>query len=1852
MSSIEIHEPPETIAIVGMAGRFPGAASLDEFWRNLRDGVESINRLSDPELIASGADPAQLRDPAYVKAKGVLAEADLFDASFFGLSPGEAEITDPQHRVFLECAWEALEDAGYDPERYAGAIGVYAGSSINTYLAHNIRANPAAMDLVGGYQLFLGNDKDFLPTRVSYKLNLKGPSVSIQTACSTSLVAVYHACQSLLNYQCDMALAGGVSILFPQKLGYQYQEGMILSPDGHCRAFDADAKGTVAGEGVGIVVLKRLSEAMTDGDHIYAVIRGSAINNDGSLKVGYTAPSVEGQAEVVAMALAMAGVDAESISYVEAHGTGTPLGDPVEIAALTRAYRAYTQRRGFCAIGSVKSNIGHLDAAAGVTGLIKTALALSHQQLPPSLHYTAPNPKLELTDSPFVVNHTLCAWEASSGPRRAGVSSFGIGGTNAHVVLEEAPRVQTQPAARPAQLLVLSARSTAALDAATARLRDHLTVHPELDLADAAYTLQAGRRAFPHRRILVASESREAIEALDALPPARVYSHSAGAAQPPVVFMFTGQGAQYPGMGRDLYAGEAVFRAAVDRCADLLRPHLGFDLRSALYPTDDRTADAGEKLAETAVTQPALFVIEYALAQLWLSWGIRPTAMIGHSIGEWVAACLAGVFTLEDALRLVAVRGRLMQRLPAGNMLVVPLPEAELTPLLAAHGLTLAAVNGAALCVVSGPAEATARLQAELAQRSVECKQLRTSHAFHSPMMEPALAPFIQEVSQARRQEPAIPFISNVSGSWIRGDEATDPAYWARHLRQTVRFRDGLATLLSALTQPVLLEVGPGHTLAQLARQHPARSGAAAVLTSLRYPQETQDDAALLLTTLGRLWLYGAPVDWAALHTGERRRRVRLPTYPFERRRYWVEPDPAGQSRGAARSATGKKIEIGEWFYTPSWRREALPPTPATAQPDARRLVFKDRMGVGDQVIRQLQARGAQVTVVTPGRHFEQTGDHTYTINPQQPQDYAALVQALVARDQLPDRLLHLWLVTPAAKAASTLRWDDQTQAQGFYSLLYWVQAYDRLGGARPLQIQVVGTHLCDVTGDEVIDPAKATLLGICRVIPQEVGQIRCRVTDIPAVDRQSSRAALAGHLLAEADAETTEPVVAYRGAYRWVQDYAPLTLPELREPSPSFRPGGVYLITGGLGEIGYALARSLAQTVQAKLVFVGRSALPPQHEWAEWTAGHGPDDKNARRIHKLQALEQMGAEVLVLSADVADAGQMQAALRQIDRRFGRLDGVVHAAGTVAGAAIADLQAEACEAQFQAKGRGLVVLAQLLRGRPLDFCLVTSSLSTVLGGLGYAAYAAANSYMDAFIHAQQRAGQKGWVAVNWDAWQDATAAARPGKMGAELANLAMTPEEGVETFRRILAYAAAPQVIVSTSDLQPRLDQWVRFTVPPKAAPVTSMEAESSVRTNGQSYVAPRNPTEEGIAALWSELMGLGQVGAHDNFFELGGSSLVAVRMFAQIEQRFGQKLPLATLFDAPTVAELATQLDTPHTPSVEVGPEPMNGASLPASKPSRTAWSSLVPIQPKGSRPPLFCVHAAGGNVLIYRDLARYLGEDQPVYGLQAQGLDGQRPTLTSAEEMTELYLQEVKAIRPQGPYLVGGYCMGGTVALEMAQRLRAQGEEVALLALFETYNWRHMKIDSPWIVAYSLYQKINFHLRNFLLLDSAKKVTFFREKYKVLQARQEIWAGTIQAKLGRRPDGTNAEQMIPAQLWATNDQAALDYQPRPYPGKITHFRPRAEYAIHITPGLEWDGLAEGGVETHRMNVYPAGMLVEPFVGQLAVAVRDCITRGLAEVSGRMNEAGMHATPDDGAALAPASTEEIPEVERETLVF
>lgn len=1537
--------PPEAtgleIAIVGMAGRFPGAPDVDSFWRNIRDGVESVTVFSDAELRARGVPEPLLADPDYVKA-GVLFEGyDQFDASLFGYSPREAESLDPQQRIFLECAWEALEHAGWQPRQGGSPVGVYAGDGPNLYLmrhllpAFGIEAGSGIADMLS---LMSGNSAGSLCTRVAYKLDLRGPAVSVQTECSTSLVAVHMACQALLSHDCDMALAGGVWLNLMQDGGYRYQSGAILSPDGHCRAFDAKAAGTVIGSGAGIVVLKRLEQALHDGDTIHAIIKGSAANNDGADKIGFTAPSVQGQARAIRAAQLMADVPASSIGLIEAHGTGTPLGDPIEMAALVQAFASGgATAKGQCAVGSVKTNIGHLDAAAGVAGLIKATLALRHQTLPPSLHFEQPNPQLALADSPFYVNTVARPWPRGATPRRAGVSSFGIGGTNVHVVLEEAPSAPAVQASDAWQVLPLSAQSARATRQAAQRLGAHLQAHPDTALADVAYTLQTGRRAFAHRCALVVNTVPTAAHLLGSGEGLLQAPMAVPEKPPQVVFLFPGGGTQHANMGLALYRDDAPFRADIDRCCESLRPELGLDLRTLLFPAPGAEAEADVRLFDIALAQPALFVIEYAMAQWWMRRGVRPAMMMGHSLGEYVAACLAGVFRLEDALRVAALRGRLLQSMPPGAMTAVPMSQAELVPFLT-EGCDLGAANGEQLCVISGPLEAIEATEQKLRAQGHLPRRLHVSIASHSAMTQPLLAELEQLIASVPRQAPTIPFISNVTGRLIKAEQAVSPGYWSQHLRGTVQFTAGLRTLFEVPGR-VVLEVGPGETLAGLARQHPMAASAAGVFASQAHPQQQARNAQQIALALAGLWLAGVEIDWAACHAGQARRRVPLPTYPFQRRRYWLD------APNAALVKTARKLP-SDSFYVPSWRRiEPLTPMTGNGAHASCVLVFGDNRCLTRHLVRHLRSQGHTVAVAECGQAFARTGREGWTLRPGEREDHAQLLREIEADFGAVIAIYHLWCLdeVPASQPQPELL------ERSFFSLLALAQALDSrtaAAAAGKLPLVIVANQIADITGTEPLCPEKATLLGIGKVIGQEYPYVPCRVIDVtlPAVESKAETwlieqiAAESAALLAEPG----EPLLAYRGAHRWAKTYEPAPLPAAAQ---RLRHQGVYLITGGLGGVGLAIAKHLAQHWQARLVLLGRTAIPERSRWGPLANAADQPDALKARLRQLLELEALGAQVLTVAADVSDPAQLHAVFEQAHARFGALHGIVHAAGDAGGGMLAQRTRAQVDAVFSPKVRGTCALLDAVRGQALDFVQLCSSIASVAGGLGMSDYAAANAYLDAVAVAHARAGEYPIFSVNWDAWRGLGMAVNmvvPDGIG-------MDGPEGARTFERIVNGPLRPQTVISTTDLALRLG--------PLDNGMLNMldEGDGQAMAGGSShprpalqtpYVAPEGELQNALAALWTERLGIAPIGVDDNLFELGGDSLVAIQLLSRIRKAYATELHPSEFFKAPTIAGLVAHMAKTNggpvrpeqTDAMAITPVPRTG-TLPLSPMQRRLW-------------------------------------------------------------------------------------------------------------------------------------------------------------------------------------------------------------------------------------------------------------------------------------------------------------------------
>lgn len=1332
-----------------MACRFPGANTLDQYWRNLVAGTESITWLAEADLVASGVPAREFRHPHYVSAAFLIEDMECFDARFFGYTPREAEVRDPQGRWFLETCYAAVQDSGYDPGRIDGLVAVVGGMANNMYGEHHVKGNAALSAAVGPMAIAVGSAPDYLATTVSYRLGFRGPSVNVQTACSTSLLAVHTASQLLRSGECDYALAGGVEVELPNRVGHTWVEGGIYTRTGHIRPFDAEASGTIFGSGVGVVALKRLVDAVEDGDHIYGVLRGSAVNNDGGDRVGFTAPGIEGQVQLIVEALGVAEVHPDTIGYVEAHATGTLVGDPIEVAGLRRAYRAAgSQIVRSIPIGSVKANIGHLGPASGIAGLIKVCLALEHEQLPPSINYDRPNPNLELDQSPFFVITEPAPWPAGGAPRRAGVSSFGIGGTNVHVILEEAPapRPPSAPPAGPRRrwhTIPVSAKTATAADSAARALGEALAAKPGYALEDVVFTAQMGRPMFPHRRAVTARTTEGAAAALTAAA-GRHESTTAPATARPVVMMFPGQGAQHVGMGRDLYETEPAYRGALGTCAGLLTPHLGLDIRDLLFAGDDAQAQA--RLRETRYSQPALFAVEYALAATLAAAGVTPARMIGHSVGEYVAACLADVFTLPDALAVIAARGRLMQAMTPGAMLAVDCPAYVVHSMLP-DGVEVAAVNGPRSTVVAGTAEDVAAAREALEAQQIACTQLVTSHAFHSRLMEPCLAEFAAVVAGLDRSKPVVPFVSNVTGTWITDDDATDPQYWARHLRSTVMFADGISTLTGG-EDVLLVEVGPGDTLSRLARQVTG-GRAVPIVTTMRHPLRSAPDDQVLAEALGALWCQGADVDWATW-TGKRR-RVSLPGYPFERQPFLAQPDPV------TRAADGDPADETDWplppercTFIPVWREAPLG-EPTAPVKGSHVLIFDSGHPVIGALAAALAEGGATVTVARPGPEFAATGPGCYAVRPADAADLRELLDALSADP--PANIVHAFCLTdpaehavgPAAIAAGV---DD-----GFYSLLHLGRELAARAGGPAVRLHVVSSNMQEISGTEPLEPAKALLLGPVLLAEREIAGVTCRSIDL-TVPGPLPAATVAAQLMSEITASAREAQVGWRGRKRWRLDYQALPL---ETPPRDAVPGATYLITGGLGALGLAVAEDLAETAPATIVLLGRSPVPSRPRWPALIAATDTDEGLRGKLIRLRAIEERGSTVVTLSCDVCDESALAAAVATVHGRYGRIRGIYHCAGVASGGMMA-VRADADAAAVLAPKVGGTLALYRLLGDEVDFLVLFSSLIAATGSFGQVDYCSANNFLDAFARWAAQHGSPVY-SMGWMRWTESGMAA-------------------------------------------------------------------------------------------------------------------------------------------------------------------------------------------------------------------------------------------------------------------------------------------------------------------------------------------------------------------------------------------------------------------------------------------------------------------------------------------------------------
>jgi amino acid adenylation domain-containing protein len=1824
------------VAIIGMAGRFPGAPDINQLWDNLCRGVESITRFSKNEL-GPGIDQALIDNPDYVPARGIVEGADLFDAAFFGIGPLEARLMDPQHRIFLELCWTAMENAGYDSQSFAGMIGVYAGVGDNHYYPNNVLAHPDLVNIVGNAIVGYGNEKDYISTRVSYCLNLTGPGVSANTGCSTTLLAADNAFNALINYECDMALAGGVDIYVPQKSGFLFQEGGVFCRDGHCKPFDDSATGTMFCDGAGVVVLKRLADAIADGDRIYAIIRGSAKNNDGANKVSFLAPSVEGQAKVIAMAQALANVEPEDISYIEAHGTGTPLGDPIEIEALTKVFRYKTDKKQFCLLGSIKGNIGHPTIASGVAGLIKAALCLYHEKIPALLHFQKPNSRIDFQNSPFLVVDKLTPWPRSDRRRIAGISSFGFGGTNVHSIIEEAPPVQSSSVSRPEQLLILSARTAMALEKMTDNLRNHLLQNPAENLADVSFTLQRGRRYQAHRRYLVCKDIPDTVDMLVKPDPMRSQTRLCETRDPRLVFMFPGQGTQYVNMGKSFYDHEPLFRSTLDQCCEILQPHLECDLRDFLFPEEQDYEKAKQSLQNTFYTQPALFTIEYSLARLLLHWGIRPSAMLGHSVGEFVCACLAGVFSLEDALRLIATRGRLIRDLPSGSMLSVRCSAEDIEARLP-ENIQLAAANSPLLCVVSGPHESIAHFEAELKRDKIACKKLYTSHAFHSAMMDPVVDKFIAEVARAELKPPQMQFVSTVTTQWMTDKDATDPAYWGRHLRMPVRFSHGIRTLLKE-NAGIFIEVGPRSTGTTLARQHGDAQNKVLATPTMAESYSGNAEWTALLSALGYLWANGVTPDWQKFYENEKRHRIPLPAYPFERKKYWVDYVPRNGSLQISRPSKAE----GE----------------SAVQDKVLMPVQTDIMGeeklAGKLISIFEETSGLSLAGIDPSTTFLEMGMDSLLLSQVavriQNDFNVKIIFSQLMRDISTIKLLSDYLLTNRKES------DELT---GLSTKESSKTCAEQVTGpvTVPVTIPQKGLWLSSKLNDSLSCAYNES------ITLHLTGEVDLDVLERAVHALVEKHDAMRATFAADGSTMTISDKVIYehqrieldkvsegqaREQFDAIQRRDASTPFNLKNGS-LFR---CYIVIMPRKQYYIVLTShhivcdgwSLDVLISDLCIFYNKLK---EGQVLSFQAAHRYADYCSQAVKRKDTNEYKAASkywhekfnpsfpVLRLPADkpgnkigVYDARRIDLAIN------GEIIGPLRELCKRKGYSMFTLYVTAYNLLLhKISGQrnfvvGLPIAEQNLLGQDdlVGQCVNLLPFSSPINdSFTYENYIEAVQHdllggYDNQIYTYIDLLNEGGVSY------DHTGSA---PMPAGLTNVKRYEAEDLRIDNLEVDYFANPRafesfelylnVIESKTSIELKchfktalfnkktIEEWLKdyeriltqFVYAPDAKiGITSAVKPASIKQPSkpqasEMQVSSLNEITESLLQVWKEVLGKASINLDDNFFDLGGNSLLAAKLFAEIEKILGKTMPLSALYEAPTLIKLAEYV---------------------ASGKYEQTWKSLVPINSKGTRPPLYLVHGAEGNVLLYRDLARHLGDDQPVYGLQSVGLDNKTEIDARFEAVASNYIKEIKAFQPEGPYFLGGYCLGGTIALEMAQQLKHQGERIGILFMIENFNIKTIK----WPLPLSLnmankFLNIWYHTGNLFTGSNNAKMDFFTIKARTEFNRYKISLQVSMSKLLKKIGLKNSLNFPHVKVDEAYDEALEHYVPLPYDGPIVLFGAKKRFAGLTDRLYGWGDIPKQVVELCELPMNPRGSLSEPFVKILASKLKEMLNTAISK--------------------------------------
>ena len=1336
-------ENKNKIAIVGLDCRLPGANNTQEFWENLVKEKESLIEFTEEELKNAGVSSKTYNNPNYVRRRGVVRDAEMFDAEFFNFTPREAELLDPQHRLFLECAWHALEDSGVDPFSTDKKIAVFGGTGSPYHLLETIE-NESVLKYANGTSIITSNDKDYVTTRVSYKLNLKGPSVNVQSACSTSMVSVVMGVDSLLSYQSDLVLAGGATVELPVTKGYIYQEGSLESPDGKCRTFDKDAQGTVFSRGGGVIALKRLEDAIEDKDHIYAVILGGAINNDGNRKAGYTAPSIQGQVEVITEAIEFSGINPRSISMVEAHGTATPVGDPIEVSSLTEAFSQYTEDKQYCALGSVKTNIGHTDVASGVASLIKTSMSLKYGKIPASLNYNESNPAINFEESPFFVNTKTRDWERNGTPRRALINSFGVGGTNACVILEEPPQPQKTEERDQYDAMFLSAHNKNSFETYCKDLKNFIETQPDINLNQLAHTSRVARKAMKYKGVFPFMNREDLLKSLEKSSPVKQITTD----NKELVFMFPGQGNQFINMGRELYQTVPDFKECVDHCSTILKSIINIDIRSIIFPSEEDMEKSKKQIDDTYITQPAIFMISYAMATTLQNYGIKPDKLIGHSVGEYVAAAVSGIMSLEDALKAVAVRGKLVFDLPQGSMLAVLMSEEDLLKILPKE-LCVAVINSPELVVVSGETEHIDAFAKKLKEDSVFNKKLPTSHAFHSSMMEPCLDEFSEFFKSVTLNTPKIPVISTVTGQLMTNEQAQDRQYWINHVVDPVRF-GAAADQVLVYDSAVFFECGPGQSLESAIKRRLNKDIKHAVISTLN---DKTDAVISMDNALGKLWMENITVDFETRFNSSEFEKMSFPLLPFNRRSYLVD----FSSKKSSSATPGENLKtpiVEDWYYTPTWKK--------TSAIDYRPKIKREQIATSEKwvifaegdlskaIIQNLREQNKEYFTVHKGNSYSEDGN-SFTIDASSKDDYSKVFKFLKEDDTLL-KIVYSWSYKyNKAKNRLTLENAEENLNNNFYNILYLQKGILSNNITDNVRLVTLINDGFDVVGTGYSNPEKTLAIGPTKVFYKEHIGISTQLINI-TLAKPNLTNKLAAQIIKEVNAETDENIISYSGTNRWTQTFEQIHIPN--NPSKLIKDNGVYIITGGSGGIGRVLSELIAKRVKgATIVWTGRRAFPEREEWENLLVNKETDATLKDKIKTIQKVEELGSKVAYYSAGVLDFDKMKETFDTVEEKYGSIDGVVHSAGVSGGGGVASIENDNIAPVINPKVQGTLIIKELLKDRKVDFIHLYSSITAILGEVGRVDYIAANSFLDACANAQ------GWmhdtavtVSINWGQW--------------------------------------------------------------------------------------------------------------------------------------------------------------------------------------------------------------------------------------------------------------------------------------------------------------------------------------------------------------------------------------------------------------------------------------------------------------------------------------------------------------------